>query len=171
MVRPSKVPASLSPRDPGGPAPRSFRVTSDEGLIHGIRQGTRAFARALGFSDRAVEELVIVVSELASNIRKYGIKGTLELAHVEDVKHGLGILMVAQDETPPFDLSIALLDGHDATGKLDPATVLRRRGIGAGLGAVARFSDQLTVEPCPGGKRLRVIRYVSRPKPSPATSW
>jgi anti-sigma regulatory factor (Ser/Thr protein kinase) len=127
-----------------------------------VRRGLREVARQLGFSVRACEELAIVVSELASNIRKYGVKGTIEIGPVADLLRGPGILILAQDETPPFDLTTALRDGYDANGKLDPMKFFKRGGIGAGIGAIARFSDELQIAPCPGGKRIRVVRFIKR---------
>jgi hypothetical protein len=58
---------------------------------------------------------------------------------------------------------MAMRDGHDDKGKLDPMKIFRRGGIGAGLGAIARLSHDLQLEPCPGGKRIRVIRFVEHP--------
>lgn len=145
------------------PRPRLCRVQDDTGRFV-ARRAVREVARQFGFSTRACEELAIVVSELASNILKYGVKGSIEIGPVEDLLRGVGILIVAQDETPAFDLAMATNDGHDAKGKLDPMKMFRRGGIGAGIGAIARFSDELQIAPCPGGKRIRVVRFVKRPR-------
>jgi hypothetical protein len=40
--------------------------------------------------------------------------------------------------------------------------MLGRGGIGAGLGAVARLSDDLGWAPAPGGKQVWAIRYARR---------
>jgi anti-sigma regulatory factor (Ser/Thr protein kinase) len=133
-----------------------------------VRNGVRELAHQLGFSAKGCEELAIVVTELSSNIVKYGVRGTIELAALEDLQRGVGIVIVAQDETPPFDLAMAMRDGHDAQGKLDPMKTWHRGGIGAGIGAVARLTDQLQLEACEGGKRIRVIRFLRRPARTPA---
>ena len=70
---------------------------------------------------------------------------------------------VAEDEGPPFhDFALAMRDGYDDRGPIDPCASFRRRGLGAGLGAVARFSDEMGLEPLERGKRVWVIRYVDR---------
>jgi len=119
---------------------------------------------AIGFDRRASTELAIAVSELASNIRKYGVHGEITVEPIDDPKRGEGLRIVASDEGPPFrDFETALQDGCDDRGPLDPVTFLVRHGIGAGLGAVKRFTDSITLEPTPEGKRIVVVRYVKRP--------
>lgn len=124
----------------------------------------RAFAPQLGFTRETVEELVIVVSELTSNILKYGRRGLIELSSVERSDGVPELAIVAEDETPPFDLAGSLRDGYDASGKLDPALLFGRRGIGAGLGAVARLTDALELAPHGAGKRIIARRVLSRPR-------
>jgi len=127
------------------------------------RRMVRDLARDLGFAERAVEELAIVASELVSNALKHAGGGVLEVSAMVDPSRGPGLTIVVEDDAPVFDLQRALPDGHDANGPLDPALLFGRRGIGAGLGAVARLSDALRIEPTSGGKRLIAVRYVRRP--------
>jgi anti-sigma regulatory factor (Ser/Thr protein kinase) len=120
----------------------------------------RSFAAKMGFCNEVIEELVVVVSELTSNILKYGKSGFIELAATgddDDDDAGRGIQIVAEDETPPFDLSGALRDGYDSQGKIPAAQVYGRRGIGAGLGAVARLSDDVRMETFEDGSKKRLI--------------
>lgn len=124
----------------------------------------RSFASQLGFEREVVEELVVVVSELTSNILKYGRRGAIELSGVDREEGTRGISIVAEDETPPFDLLGSLRDGYDAKGKLDPALVFGRGGIGAGLGAVARLSDTIELVPHGQGKRIVARRFLGRPR-------
>ncbi|MDF2696946.1 MAG: hypothetical protein K0S65_5329 [Labilithrix sp.] len=124
----------------------------------------RAFATQLGFEREVVEELVVVVSELTSNILKYGRRGHIGFTGIDREEGTRGISIVAEDETPPFDLVGSLRDGYDAKGKLDPALVFGRRGIGAGLGAVARLSDAVELVPHGEGKRIVVRRFLGRPR-------
>jgi serine/threonine-protein kinase RsbT len=126
------------------------------------RRLVRGVARDLGFRDRHVEELALVVSELVSNALKYAGGGRLEVTVTSDASRGLGLVIAVEDDAPSFDLERALPDGHDASGPLDPALLFGRRGIGAGLGAVARLSDALRLEPTTRGKRLVAVRYVRR---------
>jgi anti-sigma regulatory factor (Ser/Thr protein kinase) len=130
-----------------------------------VRIAAREFARELGFAVRESIEISIVASELASNIIKYGVRGTVRLDAVADPEKGCGLRLIAFDRGPAFhDFDMALRDGWDDKGPLDPATLLGRGGIGAGLGAVARFSDELGWEPTPSGKQVWAIRYAKRRK-------
>lgn len=148
--------------------PEQRFVVFDDTAAYAVRHGMRAFATSMGFSSVAVSELLIVVSELASNILKYGVRGSIEWSIFDDPKRGRGILVLARDQTPPFDLARCVLDGHDANGKIDLLATRGRKGIGAGLGAISRFSDELSLEPIPeGGKYVRVVRFVRKRGASP----
>ena len=132
--------------------------------IYAARSMLRAFATQVGFEREVIEELVIVVSELATNILKYGERGTIEFSVIERDTGLRGISIIAEDMTPPFDLIGSLRDGYDARGKLDAATFLNRGGIGAGLGAISRLSDGIELVPQEKGKRLVVHRFLGRPR-------
>ena len=126
---------------------------------------TKRFAATLGFSSRECGELAIVASELSSNILKYGRFGTMEFGRYEDRERGLGMSIVAEDHGPPFqNLEMALLDGWDDKGPLDPRSLWGRHGTGSGLGAVVRLTDEFGCEQNEQGKRIRVIRYLKRPR-------
>jgi anti-sigma regulatory factor (Ser/Thr protein kinase) len=142
----------------------------DEIDIFAARRVARELAEELGFNKIEREEIAIVASELASNIVKYGVRGSIEMEEVRDRVLGRGIVLRAKDSGPPFhDVQMALQDGCDDRGPLDPATLFRRRGIGGGLGAVIRFTDSFRCETEAQGKTVIVIRYRKRPKrPAPA---
>jgi anti-sigma regulatory factor (Ser/Thr protein kinase) len=141
-------------------APARCVVTEDVARF-AARAMVRAFALRLGFTREVVEELVLVTSELASNILKYGRRGAIEVA-ATTAPDRAGIVIAAEDETPPFDLTNSIRDGYDVHGKLDPARVYGRSGIGAGLGAIARLTDALEIVPHGSGKRIIVKRYFTR---------
>jgi anti-sigma regulatory factor (Ser/Thr protein kinase) len=142
-----------------------FRI-DHEVSVFAPRRCARELATTLGFDRRAATELAIAVSELGSNIVKYGVRGGVTVEATTDPRRGVGVRIVAEDEGPPFcDFATALRDGCDDRGPLDPMTFLKRHGIGAGLGAVKRFSDEITLEPAPegqSGKRIVVTRYLKR---------
>ena len=131
--------------------------------IYGARQAVRSLATEVGFARRASDELAIVVSELGSNILKYGVRGDMRMEALADMQAGLTI--VARDYGPPFhDLELALRDGYDDRGPIDPMLLLKRGGFGGGLGAVLRFSHSFRVDPLPDGKAIVVVRYVEQPR-------
>jgi serine/threonine-protein kinase RsbT len=136
--------------------------------LYGPRQAIREMASQLQFARGDCHELAIVVSELVSNIIKYGVRGSLRIEPTTSDEHGPGILIVASDEGPPFhDLELALRDGFSDRGPIDPATLLKRGGLGTGMGAIVRMSDsfQVQVGSAPDdGKEIRVVRYRSRPR-------
>ena len=87
--------------------------------IYGVRKSVKTLASELGFGRRACEELAIVVSELGSNIVKYGVHGSIRMAALGAGETGL--VMVARDFGRPFhDLKMAVRDGYDDRGPIDP---------------------------------------------------
>jgi anti-sigma regulatory factor (Ser/Thr protein kinase) len=133
--------------------------------IYEPRRAVQALGARLGLSRSSCQELAIVVSELASNIVKYGKSGSVEMEEIVDQEFGRGILIVARDVGPPFrNLAMALQDGFDDEGPIDPGKLLKRGGIGAGLGAIVRLTDSFRVEATEQGKLIRVERFVKRPR-------
>jgi serine/threonine-protein kinase RsbT len=133
--------------------------------LYAPRQGARTVGERLGFGRGDCQELAIVVSELTSNILKYGVRGSIAVDQIDEAPHGVGIVVIARDQGPPFhDLELALRDGYDDRGPIDPATLLKRGGLGTGLGAVLRLTDSFEVRNLPVGKAIQVIRYRKRPK-------
>lgn len=147
---------------PGGA--RSYQIRDRLDVI-APRQAVTVLAEELGFRRKDRSELAIVVSELGSNIVKYGIRGSIELGRTSDAANGLGISIVAHDIGPVFfDLGMALQDGCDDRGPIDPHDLLRREGLGIGLGAVVRLTHTLQVEYQSVGKRIKVVRYLKAPR-------
>jgi hypothetical protein len=56
---------------------------------------------------------------------------------------------------------MAMLDGCDDQGPIDPMELLHRKGIGGGLGAVLRLTHSLVVHPFADGKEIVVERYLT----------
>jgi len=123
---------------------------------------TKRFAATLGFSSRECGELAIVASELSSNILKYGPPGSIELDAFTDAG-GSGIQLTAHDHGPPFkNFELAVKDGWDDAGPIDPLSIFRRKGMGGGLGAVTRLTHRLAVLPADQGKSIVAVRYLKR---------
>jgi anti-sigma regulatory factor (Ser/Thr protein kinase) len=135
----------------------------DRSDTYGARHAVKAVGGQIGFSRRACDELAIVVSELCSNILKYGVHGSIRLEELTDER---GIMIVARDFGPQFhDLSLAMQDGFNDRGPIDPMHMMKRGGIGGGLGAVVRFSHSFRVDSLPNGKAIEVVRYLDRALP------
>jgi anti-sigma regulatory factor (Ser/Thr protein kinase) len=136
---------------------RILPVTDRSGIAV-ARSEAQRLARSLGFSPRRAAEVAIVVSELASNIVKYGIRGEIELLPAVEAVSGKPLLtVVARDVGPPIhDLGLALQDGYDDHGPIDPAVLARRGGLGTGLGAVDRLGSGFSVEQDEHGKAITV---------------
>jgi serine/threonine-protein kinase RsbT len=125
------------------------------------RRTARRFAGELGFDTKTREELAIAVSELGFNILKHGIAGDMLFEKVR----GPGLRITARDIGPPIaNLELAMRDGYSDKGPIDPARP--GRGLGCGLGAVLRFSDNFEYQPGVGEKRISIVRYLRRPKPA-----
>ncbi len=133
--------------------------------VFAARRKGHALAAAIGFPQLACLEIAIVISELATNILKYGVRGEIAMRRTEAPGRGVGIELVAEDEGPPLaSFATALLDGHEDSGPIDPARQVGRGGIGAGLGAILRMSDEFEYLPGPGRKSFRATRYLRRPR-------
>src|SRR4051794_1480714 len=122
---------------------RAFDVQGRSDAVVTASQARR-FAVRFGMPTRRATELAIVASQLPSNIVKHGIRGEIRLAWNPDVPPCGEITVEAHDIGPPIrDLKMAMTDGYDDQGPIDPTLILRRGGIGTGLGAIARLADRL----------------------------
>lgn len=140
---------------------RSFAIQGRSDVVVAGSQGRR-FAVRHGLDVRRATELAIVVAELASNIVKHGVRGEIRLIwSPETPPHG-EIAIEAHDAGPPIhDLQLAMTDGYDDRGPIDPALILRRGGLGTGLGAIARLADRLDYRQEKAGKVI-TARFLLR---------
>jgi len=128
-----------------------FPVRGQADVVTARRAALRLGERA-GLGRRRATEIAIVVSELASNIVKYGVRGEVTLAW-----EAAALVVVAKDVGPPIrDLETALADGCDDRGPIDPALLAGRGGLGTGLGAVVRLADRFECRQDAGGKEITV---------------
>ncbi len=97
------------------------------------RRTAKQLALELGFNNAAQEQIVLVVSELTSNLIKYVGRGTINLQAVAE-SDKQGILISSHDSGSGFDIEKALTDGYSSSGTL-----------GIGLGAVKRMVDVMVI--------------------------
>jgi serine/threonine-protein kinase RsbT len=111
----------------------------------------RRFAAALGLSSDAQARLAVCVSEIASNIAKHATRGRIELTELEPPVSGCRV--VAVDDGPGIAaITDALRDGFSEGRWLTPDVPRReRRGLGVGLGTVARLMNEVRLQHRPGG--------------------
>lgn len=103
------------------------------------RRRAVGIAQALGFDETAAARVAIVVTELATNIVKYGVSGEILVGTFEDGT-GSGVEVLALDKGPGLsDTGSAMRDGHSTGGS-----------AGEGLGAVHRLSDTFDIVSRPG---------------------
>jgi anti-sigma regulatory factor (Ser/Thr protein kinase) len=141
------------------PRVRVFPVETREDAVL-IAPQARRLARLFGLPVRRAGEVAIVASELATNIAKHGVRGDMTVVLDDDVKPRGALTVIARDVGPPIkDLAMAVTDGCDGDGPIDPALLLRRGGLGTGLGAILRLSDRFDYQELPEGKEITVLFF------------
>ena len=119
----------------------------------------RHLSAAVGFSAVECEEVVLAVTELASNLIRHAGGGTLSLAPASrEARQGIEI--ESADAGPGFeDFERALTDGFTTS-----------RGLGTGLGTVNRLMDELECGPAGAvGARIVCRRWLRPRTPASAT--
>ncbi len=130
------------------------RITVTEASqVSEARRRAVAVAQAIGFDETASGRVALVVTELATNVVKYGVPGEILVGTYEDGT-GSGVEILALDKGSGFqDLGQAMRDGHSTGGS-----------AGEGLGAVRRLSDAFDIASRPGLgtavlARLSILRH------------
>ena len=131
---------------------RQTVIVSIKSDIAAARLAVKKITAAMGFGGQTSEEVVLAVSELASNLIKHATHGKLELI---PVTHGgrSGIRIESLDNGPGIaDSEQTITDGYSTTGSL-----------GYGLGAVNRLMDELDInlrDGPEGGTRIVCTRWL-----------
>ena len=111
-------------------------------------------ARTLSLPETTSGQLSIVVTELATNLLKFGRDGSILLGSYEDAA-GEGIQVLALDKGPGLDVARCLADGYSTAGS-----------AGHGLGAVRRLSGTFAINSWQNG--TAVLAQVGPGKPGHA---
>ena len=102
-------------------------------------------ATAAGFDRIAQNQISTAVSELATNIYRYGKRGTIHIRVIEGAKK-IGIEIIARDDGPGIeDVEKAMQEGFSTT-----------KSLGIGLPGVRRLMDEFEIETAPG-KGTRIV--------------
>jgi len=107
---------------------------SDEAQVGAVRRAVHAYAGGIGFTERELAEIDIVVQEVGTNAARYAAGGgQIHFTTTLDAEPGLEIFYT--DRGPGiYDLDRVVRDGVSTGGSL-----------GAGLGAVRRLMDEFEV--------------------------
>ncbi|WP_187286075.1 anti-sigma regulatory factor [Streptomyces sp. ME109] len=120
------------------------------------RGAAAALGRRIGLDEHRTAELVLAVTELATNMAKHSQDGSLVL-RVLRTPQVAGVEVVVVDQGPGMaDVATALRDGTSSTGTL-----------GIGLGAVQRLADTFDIHSRPGLGTVQLARFWPRPLPFP----
>jgi anti-sigma regulatory factor (Ser/Thr protein kinase) len=134
---------------------RWIRV-EDPSAAASCRAAALALATRLQFPAARADELVLAVTEAATNLHKHAREGLLML-RISRAGGKPGIELVTIDGGPGVaDTSAALRDGHSTSGSL-----------GIGLGAIARLADYCDLWSVPGHGTALAARFW--PKPAEVT--
>ena len=119
--------------------------------LTGARGAAAGLAGRVGFSEHRVGEVVLAVSEAASNLAKHAVAGAIVLRVVRTAQHA-GIEILATDNGPGIpDVAAAMLDGRSTTGTL-----------GIGLGMIARLADAFDLHSVVGQGTVMPARFWPR---------
>ncbi|WP_447002137.1 SpoIIE family protein phosphatase [Saccharothrix isguenensis] len=118
------------------PSTREIRI-DHVSAVHVAARTARALATEVGLPGVLPEHAAVIASELASNLDKHAVDGTI---HIQPLLLDAGVEITSHDRGPGMtDLRRCLADGHTTTGTL-----------GVGLGAVRRMSTEFLITTAPG---------------------
>jgi anti-sigma regulatory factor (Ser/Thr protein kinase) len=119
----------------------------------GCRAAATALASRLDFPAARSDQLVLAVTEAASNLHKHASQGSM-LLRITRAGETPGIEMVTIDAGPGLrDAGAAMRDGHSTSGTL-----------GIGLGAIRRLADFCDLYSVPGHGTVLVARFWTEPR-------
>ena len=133
---------------PATPQTKEIRCDSDAAEA---RRMVAAMADSIGFESQAREELVLVVSELGSNLVKHASSGGKLILTRLDESGRLGIQIESEDAGPGIpNIDEAMGDGFST-----------KDSRGSGLGAVNRLMDEMEIASQPTtGTRVRCRKWI-----------
>jgi serine/threonine-protein kinase RsbT len=113
------------------------------------RRAARTLAQENGFSRSKIDDIVVAVSELATNLLRYANEGKITLAMVSDAERA-GMLIESRDTGPGIaDLDLALQDGYGTGGS-----------YGDGLPIARRLMDDMRLDSSPAGTVIVAYKWI-----------
>ncbi|MFF3017205.1 ATP-binding protein [Streptomyces sp. NPDC057939] len=118
------------------------------------RGAAAALGRRIGLGEHRTAQLVLAVTELATNLAKHAVDGSILLRVLRN-RSVAGVEVIVIDGGPGMaDVPSALRDGVSTVGTL-----------GLGLGAVTRLADRFDVHSLPGTGTVQLARFWPHPQP------
>lgn len=128
-----------------------YRI-EDRSYLNLIKKDIAKEAKSLGFSSGRIGKLDIIITELTSNLLKFGEHNREFLWKSVFQDGGSGIEILVLDKGPGIpNISQALRDGYSTSGT-----------AGEGLGAIQRLSDFFDIYSQPGKGTAILVRLFSR---------
>lgn len=126
-----------------------FATVADKSQVAEARRDVSDLARRIGLAQERIDQLSIVVTELATNLLKHGGGGNIYAGPCHDAD-GSGLELLALDRGPGMtDANRCMQDGYSTAGS-----------PGTGLGAIARLADIVHIYSRPGQGCAIMARFV-----------
>lgn len=127
--------------------------------IASARRAACDLAKNLGFSETIAGQVALVVTEAATNIAKYAVRGEILLRSAIRHDGALGIEILAIDSGPGIaNLPLAMQDGSSEAGT-----------YGIGLGTIHRLAHQVDIYTAPGRGMAICMTFWGEPDAACAT--
>lgn len=116
-------------------------------------------AKKLGFTKTRSQEVGIIISELGTNIIKYGVEGTIVI-YITEKDNGLKISAI-DNGCGILNVTFALKDNYTDQGPVykNGERTIRNSGSGSGLAAIKRLSNQMKIFTGENGTIVECIVY------------
>ena len=129
-----------------------FTSVTDRSQVAEARRLVSNQARAIGLTAERIDQIAIVVTELATNLIKHGGGGHIHSRRYDDAD-GAGLEVLALDRGRGMtDIRRCMQDGYSTAGS-----------PGNGLGAIERLAGDLRVYSKPGHGTAIMARFHQRP--------
>jgi len=135
-----------------------FTAVTEASQVAGARRMVSDLAGRIGLPRARIDQIAIVVTELATNLLKHAGGGHIHATACDDAD-GRGLELLALDRgNGMHDPARCMQDGYSTAGS-----------PGTGLGAVTRLADSVRIYSRPGQGCAIMVRFVERIAPDAST--